>query len=78
MGIPSITTNLSGFGCFMDELIENSQDYGIYIVDRRMKSVEDSCNQLAVRPAFLSSSFLLPNARPLIFDRLFIVPSARL
>lgn len=49
MGIPSITTNLSGFGCFMDELIENSQDYGIYIVDRRMKSVEDSCNQLAVR-----------------------------
>ncbi|CED83554.1 glycogen synthase [Phaffia rhodozyma] len=47
MGIPSITTNLSGFGCFMDELIDNPQDYGIYIVDRRMKSVEDSCNQLA-------------------------------
>lgn len=50
MGIPSITTNLSGFGCFMDELIENSQDYGIYIVDRRMKSVDESCQQLAVRP----------------------------
>jgi len=46
MGVPSITTNLSGFGCFMDELIENSQDYGIYITDRRMKSVEDSVNQL--------------------------------
>jgi len=46
MGVPSITTNLSGFGCFMDELIENSQDYGIYIVDRRMKSVEDSVTQL--------------------------------
>lgn len=30
----------------MDELIENPQDYGIYIVDRRMKSVEDSVNQL--------------------------------
>lgn len=30
----------------MDELIENSQDYGIYIVDRRMKSVEDSVTQL--------------------------------
>ncbi|KAK4703669.1 glycogen synthase, partial [Phenoliferia sp. Uapishka_3] len=28
------------------ELIENSQDYGIYIVDRRAKSVEDSVNQL--------------------------------
>jgi len=47
MGVPSITTNLSGFGCFMDELIENGEDYGIYIVDRRMKSVEDSVNQLA-------------------------------
>jgi glycogen(starch) synthase len=31
----------------MDELIENSEDYGIYIVDRRAKSVEESVNQLA-------------------------------
>jgi len=46
MGVPSITTNLSGFGCYMEELIENAQDYGIYIVDRRMKGVEDSVNQL--------------------------------
>ncbi|KAI5283775.1 glycogen synthase isoform 1, partial [Ascosphaera acerosa] len=46
MGIPSITTNLSGFGCYMDELIENSSDYGIYIVDRRMKAVDESVNQL--------------------------------
>lgn len=46
MGVPSITTNLSGFGCYMDELIENSSDYGIYIVDRRTKGVDDSVNQL--------------------------------
>lgn len=46
MGIPSITTNLSGFGCFMQDLIERPQDEGCYIVDRRMKSVEDSVNQL--------------------------------
>ncbi|KDN35548.1 glycosyltransferase family 3 protein [Tilletiaria anomala UBC 951] len=46
MGIPSITTNLSGFGCFMEDMIENSEDYGIYIVDRRMKGVDDSVNQL--------------------------------
>ncbi len=46
MGIPSITTNLSGFGCYMEELIENSADYGIYIVDRRTKGVDDSVNQL--------------------------------
>nr|POE65658.1 glycogen [starch] synthase [Quercus suber] len=47
MGVPSITTNLSGFGCYMEELIENAADYGIYIVDRRMKGVDDSVNQLA-------------------------------
>jgi glycogen(starch) synthase len=46
MGVPSITTNLSGFGCYMEELIENAQDYGIYIVDRRLKGVDDSVNQL--------------------------------
>lgn len=46
MGVPSITTNLSGFGCYMEELIDNSADYGIYIVDRRTKGVDDSVNQL--------------------------------
>ncbi|KAJ8327116.1 hypothetical protein BDV3_000243 [Batrachochytrium dendrobatidis] len=47
MGVPSITTNLSGFGCFMSEMISVPSDYGIYIVDRRLKSVEESVNQLA-------------------------------
>ena len=47
MGVPSITTNLSGFGCYMEELIENASDYGIYIVDRRMKGIDESVNQLA-------------------------------
>ncbi|KAF9108557.1 glycogen synthase isoform 1 [Mortierella sp. AM989] len=47
MGVPSITTNLSGFGCFMDDSIVDSSEYGIYIVDRRMKSVEESIQQLA-------------------------------
>lgn len=46
MGVPSITTNLSGFGCYMEDLIETSSDYGIYIVDRRQKGVEESLNQL--------------------------------
>ncbi|KAG6902171.1 glycogen synthase isoform 1 [Termitomyces sp. Mi166 len=46
MGIPSITTNLSGFGCFMQDLIDRPQDEGCYIVDRRLQSVEDSVNQL--------------------------------
>uniref|UniRef100_A0A3B5L249 Glycogen [starch] synthase n=1 Tax=Xiphophorus couchianus TaxID=32473 RepID=A0A3B5L249_9TELE len=46
MGIPSVTTNLSGFGCFMEEHVSDPAAYGIYIVDRRFKSAEESCNQL--------------------------------
>lgn len=46
MGVPCVTTNLAGFGCYMEELLENSADYGIYIVDRRTKGVDDSVNQL--------------------------------
>ncbi|CAG9861623.1 unnamed protein product [Phyllotreta striolata] len=47
MGIPSITTNLSGFGCFMQEQITDPMSYGIYIVDRRFIGLNDSVNQLA-------------------------------
>ena len=48
MGVPSISTNLSGFGAYMEDLIESNQakDYGIYIVDRRYKSPEESVEQL--------------------------------
>uniref|UniRef100_A0A7N8WN55 Glycogen [starch] synthase n=1 Tax=Mastacembelus armatus TaxID=205130 RepID=A0A7N8WN55_9TELE len=46
MGIPSVTTNLSGFGCFMEEHISDPAAYGIYIVDRRFRAPEESCNQL--------------------------------
>lgn len=47
LGIPSITTNLSGFGCFMQEHITDPMSYGIYIVDRRYIGLEDSVQQLA-------------------------------
>ncbi|KAK9508059.1 hypothetical protein O3M35_007805 [Rhynocoris fuscipes] len=47
MGIPSITTNLSGFGCFMEQQIADPMSYGIYIVDRRFCGVEDSVRQLS-------------------------------
>uniref|UniRef100_A0AAQ6ALT8 Glycogen [starch] synthase n=1 Tax=Amphiprion ocellaris TaxID=80972 RepID=A0AAQ6ALT8_AMPOC len=46
MGIPSISTNLSGFGCFMEEHIADPTAYGIYILDRRFRGVDESCNQL--------------------------------
>ncbi|CAL4209449.1 unnamed protein product [Meganyctiphanes norvegica] len=47
MGIPSVTTNLSGFGCFMAEHISDPMSYGIYIVDRRDIGLEESVKQLA-------------------------------
>eukprot|EP00122_Pirum_gemmata_P012485 Pgem_evm1s11607 len=51
MGVPSITSNLSGFGCFMEEIIREKQqdpsDFGIYIVDRRFKALDESLDQLA-------------------------------
>lgn len=45
-GIPSVTTNLSGFGCFMESHLNDPQAYGIYIMDRRFMSPDSSCNQL--------------------------------
>ena len=47
MGIPNVSTNLSGFGCFMAEHVVDPLSYGIYIVDRRHRSVEESVSQLA-------------------------------
>ena len=47
MGIPSISTNLSGFGCFMNDHVADPASYGIFIVDRRHASPEESVNQLA-------------------------------
>ena len=46
MGIPSVTTNLSGFGCFMQDLINWLQDEGCYIVDCRLQSAKDLVNHL--------------------------------
>ncbi|XP_070564062.1 glycogen [starch] synthase-like [Ptychodera flava] len=47
MGIPSVTTNLSGFGCFIQQHVADPTSYGIYIVDRRVQSLEESVQQLA-------------------------------
>ncbi|KXS13287.1 glycosyltransferase family 3 protein [Gonapodya prolifera JEL478] len=46
MGVPSITSNLSGFGNYIEEVVSHPSDYGIYIVDRRYRSPEDSMQQL--------------------------------
>ena len=47
MGVPNVSTNLSGFGCFMAEHIADPDSYGIFIVDRRFRSIDGSVNQLA-------------------------------
>ena len=47
MGIPSMTSNLSGFGCFMQEHVTDPKSYGIYIIDRRLQHYNDSVQQLA-------------------------------
>ncbi|KAI0984869.1 hypothetical protein GJ496_008168 [Pomphorhynchus laevis] len=47
MGVPSVTTNLSGFGSFMEEHIADSEAYGIYVIDRRFKNPEESVEQLS-------------------------------
>lgn len=46
MGIPSITTNLSGFGCFINEHVTDPGSYGIFVVDRRFKSANESIKDL--------------------------------
>jgi len=47
MGIPSITTNLSGFGCFMQQHIADPTSFGIYVIDRRFMNPEESMQQLS-------------------------------
>lgn len=47
MGVPNISTNLSGFGRFMAEHIDYPEFYGIYIIDRRFKNAEESITQMA-------------------------------
>ena len=47
MRIPSVTTNLSGFGQFMQRHFDHPLSYDIYIVDRRYNGVEESVQQLA-------------------------------
>jgi glycogen(starch) synthase len=46
MGVPSITSNLTGFGNFMAQRIGEPENHGIFIIDRRYKSFEESINQL--------------------------------
>ena len=46
MAVPAVTTNLSGFGCFIEETLKCPSDHGVFVVNRRNQSLEDSIGQL--------------------------------
>ena len=48
-GVPSITTNLSGFGDFMTKLVPGGpNNWGITVLDRKNTSLDDSINRLSM------------------------------
>ncbi len=47
MGIPSVTTNLSGFGSFITSEVPDHTRRGIYVVDRRNKNTGKSLDELS-------------------------------
>ncbi|UCG16102.1 MAG: glycosyltransferase, partial [Phycisphaerales bacterium] len=46
MGIPSVCSNLSGFGAFVQSHVADYEDQGIFVVDRRDTGAEASIAQL--------------------------------
>lgn len=47
LGVPSITSNLTGFANFMCRKVTDPDAHGIYVVDRRFKSFEETKKQMA-------------------------------
>lgn len=46
-GVPTITSDLSGFGDYVLKNMEKSEEKGIYVVNRSTNSYQESANQLA-------------------------------
>jgi len=47
MGVPSVTSNLSGFGTFIASHVPDHDRRGIYVVDRRHQDTNQSIDELA-------------------------------
>merc|ERR1711959_702175 len=47
LGVPSITSNLAGFGSYMEKHLPNPAHQGIHIVDRVSSTWEQSAQQIA-------------------------------
>jgi hypothetical protein len=46
LGVPSITSNLTGFSNFMRRRLDDSESKGIFVVDRRFKAPHESVEQI--------------------------------
>ncbi len=46
-GIPTVTSDLSGFGDFMIQLMKDYDSVGVYVVNRKKKSYDKAADQLA-------------------------------
>ena len=47
LGLPAITTDLSGFGAYVERHIPDAADNGIVVVNRRTKSFDQTANDMA-------------------------------
>lgn len=46
-GIPTVTSDLSGFGDFIMQLMRDHENVGVYVVERKEKSFDQAAEQLA-------------------------------
>ena len=46
-GIPTVTSDLSGFGDFMMQLMDDHENVGVYVVNRKDKNFDKAADQLA-------------------------------
>lgn len=45
-GIPAVTSNLAGFGAYVQGAMNLDDDAGLKVIDRRFKSFDEACNDL--------------------------------
>ncbi|MBV8780730.1 MAG: glycosyltransferase [Phycisphaerae bacterium] len=49
LGVPAVTTDLSGFGAYVQRHVPNHEDQGIFVMNRRSASFDDGANDLVER-----------------------------
>jgi len=47
LGVPSITSNLTGFANFIERKVHDPDSHGLYVVDRRFKTFNETKHQIA-------------------------------